>query len=74
MRSTIRVPAPTQIWALTEEYVAIRDLKMCPCGADFVHGLALPRFTVMGVEDPQRPNAIWRFTSDAAQKADPRRE
>jgi CDP-diacylglycerol pyrophosphatase len=56
----------TQIWALTQEYVAIRDLKMCPCGADFVHGLALPRFAVMGAEDPQRPDAIWPFAWDAA--------
>jgi CDP-diacylglycerol pyrophosphatase len=56
----------TQVWALNQEYVAIRDLKMCGCGAGFVHGLALPRFTVTGVEDPRRPDGIWRFAWDVA--------
>jgi CDP-diacylglycerol pyrophosphatase len=56
----------TQVWALNEEYVAIRDLKMCGCEAGFVHGLALPRFTVLGAEDPRRPNGIWRFAWDTA--------
>ena len=56
----------TQVWALNPEYVAIRDIKMCGCGASFVHGLAMPRFTVAGVEDPRRPGGIWRFAWDAA--------
>jgi CDP-diacylglycerol pyrophosphatase len=56
----------TQVWALNQEYVAIRDIKMCGCGASFVHGLAMPRFTVIGVEDPRRPDGIWRFAWDAA--------
>jgi len=56
----------TQVWALNQEYAAIRDLKMCGCGAGFVHGLALPRFTVTGVEDPRRPDGIWRFAWDVA--------
>lgn len=54
----------TQVWALNQEYVAIRDIKMCGCGSGFVHGLALPRFTVTGVEDPRRPDGIWRFAWD----------
>lgn len=57
----------TQVWALNPEYVAIRDLKMCGCGAGFVHGLALPRFSVLGAEDPNRPNGIWRFAWETAQ-------
>jgi CDP-diacylglycerol pyrophosphatase len=56
----------TQVWALNQEYVAIRDLKMCGCPAGFVHGLALPRFTVTGVEDPRRPDGIWPFAWDVA--------
>jgi CDP-diacylglycerol pyrophosphatase len=48
--------------------VAIRDLKMCGCAAGFVHGLALPRFTVTGVEDPRRPDGIWRFAWDVARE------
>ena len=31
----------TEVWAQTEEYVAIRDLKMCGCPDGFVHGLAM---------------------------------
>jgi len=56
----------TQVWAVNQEYVAIRDLKMCGCPAGFVHGLALPRFTVTGVEDPRRPDGIWPFAWDVA--------
>jgi CDP-diacylglycerol pyrophosphatase len=56
----------TEVWAISQEYAAIRDIKMCGCGAGFVHGLALPRFTVAGVEDPRRPDGIWRFAWDAA--------
>lgn len=56
----------TQVWALNQEYVAIRDIKMCGCGPGFVHGLALPRFTISGVEDPRRPDGIWSFAWDAA--------
>src|SRR5262249_32587725 len=44
----------------------IRDIKMCGCPADFVHGLALPRFKVTGVEDPRRPAGIWAFAWDTA--------
>ena len=64
----------TQVWALTQEYVAIRDLKMCGCGDGFVHGLALPRFTVTGVEDPRRPDGIWRFAWDVARQRMPEEE
>jgi CDP-diacylglycerol pyrophosphatase len=56
----------TEVWALNQEYAAIRDIKMCGCGAGFVHGLALPRFTVAGVEDPRPPDGIWRFAWDVA--------
>jgi len=51
----------TEVWALTEQFTAIRDIKMCGCPASFVHGLAMPLATVTGVEDPARPEAIWPF-------------
>jgi hypothetical protein len=49
------------IWAQTPAFVAIRDRKMCGCSPRFVHGLAMPRGAVTGVEDPRRPNGIWAF-------------
>lgn len=56
----------TEVWALSETYVALRDIKMCGCPAGFVHGLALPRAVVRGVEDASRPDGIWRFAWAAA--------
>jgi CDP-diacylglycerol pyrophosphatase len=53
--------ASVDVWAKTADYVAIRDIKMCGCPAGFVHGLALPRFRVTGIEDPRRPAGIWPF-------------
>ena len=49
------------VWAESSNYVAIRDQKMCGCPSDFVHGLAIPRAHVTGVEDPKRPTGIWAF-------------
>ena len=57
----------TEVWAQTQEYVAIRDIKMCGCPAGFVHGLALPRARVTGVEDARRPAGIWPFAWQTAQ-------
>ncbi len=54
----------TEVWALTSSYTALRDIKMCGCPSDFVHGLALPRAVVRGVEDPNRPDGIWQFAWD----------
>lgn len=56
----------TQVWAHTPGFVAIRDLKMCGCPVGFVHGLAMPRAKVSGVEDPQRSERIWAFAWAAA--------
>ncbi len=56
----------TEVWAMSERYTAIRDIKMCGCPAGFVHGLALPRQPVRGVEDPARPEGIWQFAWDTA--------
>jgi CDP-diacylglycerol pyrophosphatase len=58
----------TQVWAESQEFVVIRDRKMCDCSAGFVHGLALPRSRVTGVEDPGRPDGIWKFAWEAAVK------
>ncbi len=58
----------TQVWAESKEFVVIRDRKMCDCPDGFVHGLALPRKRVTGVEDPERPDGIWKFAWEAAVK------
>jgi CDP-diacylglycerol pyrophosphatase len=51
----------TEVWAESGAFVALRDRKMCDCPEEFVHGLALPRAKVTGVEDPSRPDGIWSF-------------
>ncbi len=56
----------TEVWAESRDYVAIRDIKMCGCPAGFVHGLALPRGRVSGVEDAHRPAGLWAFAWQAA--------
>ena len=58
----------TEVWEETPDYVAIRDVKMCGCKDDFVHGLAIPRSRVTGVEDSKRPNGIWDFAWGVAKK------
>jgi CDP-diacylglycerol pyrophosphatase len=58
----------TQVWAEAEAYVVIRDIKMCGCPMGFVHGLAMPRARVTGVEDPRRPDGIWGFAWAAARE------
>ena len=55
-----------EVWALNTQYAAIRDIKMCGCPAEFVHGLAMPREAVTGVEDPNREEGIWQFAWDVA--------
>ena len=54
------------VWAETADFVAIRDRKMCHCPPGFVHGLALPRAFITGVEDPNRPDGIWPFAWQVA--------
>jgi len=56
----------TDVWALTDRFTAIRDIKMCGCPSGFVHGLAMPVYPVTGVEDPLRPEGIWQFAWDNA--------
>jgi CDP-diacylglycerol pyrophosphatase len=58
--------ATIDVWAKTADYVAIRDIKMCGCATGFVHGLALPRARVTGVEDARRPAGIWPFAWQTA--------
>jgi CDP-diacylglycerol pyrophosphatase len=55
-----------ELWAESNNYVVIRDRKMCDCPAGFVHGIAVPRARVTGVEDPMRPVGIWSFAWNAA--------
>ena len=52
------------VWKLNARYVAIRDIKMCGCPTEFIHGLAMPRRVVTGVEDPNREEDIWQFAWD----------
>ncbi len=58
----------TDVWDMTNEFVILRDVKMCDCPADktFVHGLAIPRARVTGSEDPNRPTGIWQYAWDNA--------
>ncbi len=56
----------TDVWAINNQYAAIRDIKMCGCPAGFIHGLAMPRDIVSGVEDPRRQEGIWLFAWDVA--------
>jgi CDP-diacylglycerol pyrophosphatase len=57
----------TEVWDKTSEYVAIRDVKMCSCPAGFVHGLAIPRTKVKGIEASPLPHGIWAFAWAVAQ-------
>ncbi len=50
-----------EVWTLNQKYAAIRDIKMCGCPSDFVHGLAIPRDIITGVEDVNREEGIWQF-------------
>ncbi|MGO9380287.1 MAG: CDP-diacylglycerol diphosphatase [Dissulfurispiraceae bacterium] len=58
----------TAVWEKSNDYVVIRDRKMCGCPLGFVHGLALPLTRVSGVEDGDRPIGIWRFAWNVAEK------
>ncbi len=58
----------TEVWRETNEFVAIRDIKMCSCPAGFVHGLALPRARVKGIEVSPLPDGIWAFAWAVAQE------
>jgi CDP-diacylglycerol pyrophosphatase len=58
----------TELWEETDEFIAMRDIKMCSCPAGFVHGLAVPRAAVRGVEAPQLPQRIWPFAWAVARR------
>ena len=40
----------------------MRDIKICGCPEDFIHGLVLPKAPITGVEDPNKPDSIWLFS------------
>jgi CDP-diacylglycerol pyrophosphatase len=50
-----------EVWSQNNEFTSFRDVKMCGCNEDFVHGLTIPIKPITGVEDPLRPNSIWNF-------------
>lgn len=54
------------VWSENEVFVAMRDIKMCGCDADFVHALVIPKNKVTGVEDANRPEAIWAYAWNEA--------
>jgi CDP-diacylglycerol pyrophosphatase len=58
--------ATVEIWDEDKDFVAMRDIKMCGCPDDFVHGLVLPKATITGVEDPNKPDSIWPFSWQTA--------
>ena len=58
----------TEVWSENEQFVAIRDIKMCGCAKGFIHGLAMPKYEVTGVEDIRRPEEIWQFAWDTSKK------
>ena len=53
--------ASIDVWHETPEFIAMRDIKMCGCGPEFVHGLVIPKAKVTGVEDSKRPETIWAY-------------
>jgi CDP-diacylglycerol pyrophosphatase len=60
-------PRTTEVWRESLHYVAIRDKKMCSCTAPgFIHGLAMPRALISGVDAANRPNGIWTFAWQTA--------
>ena len=58
----------SELWDTNDEFVAMRDIKMCACPAGFVHGLVIPRAAVSGVEARPLPQGIWPFAWAAARK------
>jgi len=63
-----------EVWAENDDFVAIRDIKMCGCPSDFVHGLVLPKSVVTGIEDDLRSDEIWQFAWNVAEKRIPIQE
>lgn len=62
--ASVECKKTNEVWALNARYAAIRDIKMCGCPAGFVHGLAIPRDVITGVEDVNREDGIWQFAWD----------
>jgi CDP-diacylglycerol pyrophosphatase len=58
--------ATSEVWAENNDYVVIRDIKMCGCPSNFVHGLVMPKAVVTGVEDERKKESIWQFSWDVA--------
>jgi len=57
----------TEVLRENGNYIAIRDKKMCNCPEPgFVHGLAIPRALIGGVESSNRPSGIWKFAWETA--------
>ena len=58
----------TEVWSENEQFVSIRDIKMCGCSKDFIHGLTMPRSEVAGIEDIRRQEEIWQFAWETSKK------
>ena len=61
-----KCPSTTQLWAQSEQYVAMRDHRMCNCPEGFVHGLVMPFARIAGIEADNLPEGIWAFAWNAA--------
>ncbi|MEK0420173.1 MAG: hypothetical protein RLZZ161_24, partial [Bacteroidota bacterium] len=72
--ATTTCQTSTEVWSESVDFVAIRDIKMCGCPTNFVHGLVLPKSVVTGIEDPNRPIGIWQFSWDVASQRIPENE
>lgn len=60
------------VWTVDDQFAAIRDRKMCGCPPGFVHGLAIPRTPIKGIEDPRRPRGLWAFAWKVAREKIPK--
>ena len=67
-KETVLCEAQLELWSESSNYIVMKDRKMCGCTEEFVHGLALPRAQVTGVEDPKRPSGIWEFAWNVARR------
>jgi CDP-diacylglycerol pyrophosphatase len=58
----------TEVWYENVQFLDIRDINMCGFAKSFIHGLAMPKYEVTGIEDIRRPEEIWQFAWDTSKK------
>jgi hypothetical protein len=55
----------TEVWTGTKIYVVIREKSMCTCPM-VTNGVVFPTGAIADVEDPDRPQSIWKFAWDTS--------